>query len=374
MNQLLLSFVLSLSLFFPSLSSAQSIFDSLYEAQTLPVYFETGKYQLDAAAEQVLDALSLSFKDLSTDKTLRITAYTDDVGGAIFNEKLAQQRGEAVANALKKRGVPANAIISVLAYGERKPAALNSTEEGRRLNRRALIEVAKKVPMRVFEGRISDKKTGAGIESLVTFQTKTRKDSVQTDTTGRYSVKLPKDSVVRMEIQAKDHFFESTTFKVFGSPELYKKYKVSPDIQLSPAEPGESAILRNLFFVGDQDVLLKMSEPELPKILRFLQLNPDLIIEVGGHINLPYPEKNNYVLAPGQTPAEYMLSKQELYKQHLSEARAKTVYIWLLKHGIPKERMTFKGYNNSKMLFPHTIDQFEQEQNRRVEITVTGKL
>jgi len=367
-------FPLVLSLLVPSLVSAQSIFDSLYEAQTILLYFDSGKHLLHADAEQELDAGMLITNGLSADKTLRITAHADSVGGFQYNEKLAKRRAASVAEALKKRGVPQSAIISITSFGERQLATHSATEEGLRLNRRAVIEIARKIPMSVFEGRVTDSKTGAGLESVVTFSSKTRNDSVQTDTSGRYSVRLPKDSVVRREVQAKEHFFESATFKVFGSPELYKKYKVSPDIQLPPATPGETAILRNLFFMGDQDVLLQVSKPELPKILKFLHLNPDLVIEIGGHINLPYPKKHNFTLAPGQTPEAYILSKQDSWKKDLSTRRAKTVFVWLVQNGIPQERMTFKGYDNTKMLFPHTINAQEQEQNRRVEITVIGKM
>ncbi len=359
--------------FFPAVFSAQSIFDSLYQAKTSTVYFATGQHHLDAEAERVLDSVLFGYNASNGAQTLRITAHTDSVGSASFNEKLAKRRGVEVAQAFKKRGVAESALISVVSFGERKPVVQNNSEEGRGLNRRASIEVAKKIPMSVFEGRVTDSKTGEGLESIVSFRSKTRRDSVKTDTTGHYSVRLPKDSVVRMEVQARDHFFESNVFKVYGSPELYKKYKISPDIQLPPADSGASIAVRNIFFVGDEAILLEMSKPELPNILRFLQLNPELVIEIGGHINLPYPKQHNYKLAPGQTPAEFIFSKEEPWRQKLSQKRAETVYAWLVQHGIPKERMSFKGYNNSKMLFPHATDAKEQEQNRRVEITIIGK-
>lgn len=359
--------------FFPAVLSAQSIFDSLYQAKVSTVYFVTGESKLSIEAERVLDSVLLAFQASKGAQTLRVTAHTDSVGSAAFNEKLANQRAAAVAQWLQKKGVPESALISVVAFGERQPIARNQTEEGRRLNRRASIEVARKIPMSVFEGKITDSKTGAGIETTITFRSKTRQDSVQTDTTGRYSVSLPKDSVVRMEVQARDHFFETAVFKVFGSPELYKKFNVSPNIQLPPADSGSSVPIRNLFFVGDEAILLEISKPELPNVLRFLQMNPELVIEIGGHINLPYPKNHNFKLAPGQTPAEYKFSKEEPWRQMLSQKRAETVYAWLVQHGIPKERMTFKGYNNSQMLYPHATDAKEQEQNRRVEIKVIRK-
>ena len=44
--------------------------------------------------------------------------------------------------------------------------------------------------------------------------------------------------------------------------------KIPPlDIELQPANEGEVADIENLYFVGDQAILLPKSEPELPKIL-----------------------------------------------------------------------------------------------------------
>ncbi len=354
--------------------SAQSVFDSLYSTQSMELYFATGKADLDIESQRVLDSVVTIFNRLQVGKMVRITAHTDSVGGSESNESLSKHRAAAVSGWLEKHGVPSAAIVSVKTYGERSPAAPNATETGRRRNRRATIEVAQVVPMATFAGRVTDKTTGQGVVASITFRTKTRMDSTQTDTSGRYSVRLPKDSVVKVETQAKDYFFESVAMKVMGSPELYKKYKVSPDIQLPPAKPGEKVILRNLFFIGDAAMLLKVSEPELPKILKFMQLNPDLMIEIGGHVNVPYPQEHNFKLASWQTPADYAMSKEKPWKYKLSQDRAEMVYGYLVRNGIAKSRMTFKGYLNSQMLFPHATSTQEYEQNRRVEIKVTGKL
>ncbi|MBC7776434.1 MAG: OmpA family protein [Phycisphaerae bacterium] len=353
--------------------SAQSLFDSLYDARILEVHFASGKADLDPDSKRILDTVLLYFQNMRGEKTVRITAHTDSVGNSIYNEKLSERRAAAVSNWLTTNGLPENAFISVTAFGERTPILSNHTEQGRYQNRRATVEIARRVPMTMLEGRVTDKSTGEGVETTVAFRTKTRQDSTRTDTMGRYRVQLPKDSIVKIEVVAKDYFFESITMKILGSPELYKKYNLSPDIVLPPATPGKKAVLRDLFFMGDQAILLKASEPELPKILKFMQLNPDLVIEIGGHVNVPYPKKHNFKLKPGQTPADYIMEKQESWKQSLSGRRAKTVRDYLLNHGIPASRMTLKGYKNAQMLFPHATDSNGQEMNRRVEIMVTGR-
>lgn len=332
---------------------AQSLFDSLYSASYVEVFFSTGKADLNAEALTTLDSIAQFFSQNERFRLLRITAHTDSIGEKDNNESLAARRAMAVRKALVQRGV-ADEKIQTRAFGERSPVMTNSTESGRQRNRRATVEAVLSVPMTTFKGQIKDRETGKGVQALVNFRSKTRMDSTQTDSTGHYHVRLPKDSIVKVEAVAKNYFFEDFTTRIFGSPELYKKYKINTDIELPPAKPGEKAVLRNLFFVGDQAILLKMSEPELPKILKFMQVNPELRVEIAGHINKPGKP------IPEPDPGE----------MDLSINRARVVHDYLLRNGIPAERLRFKGYGNSEMMFPHALSPKESEQNRRVEIRV----
>ena len=332
---------------------AQSLFDSLYSASYVEVFFSTGKADLNAEALTTLDSIAQFFSQNERFRLLRITAHTDSIGEKDNNESLAARRAMAVRKALVQRGV-ADEKIQTRAFGERSPVMTNSTESGRQRNRRATVEAVLSVPMTTFKGQIKDRETGKGVQALVNFRSKTRMDSTRTDSTGHYHVRLPKDSIVKVEAVAKNYFFEDFTTRIFGSPELYKKYKINTDIELPPAKPGEKAVLRNLFFVGDQAILLKMSEPELPKILKFMQVNPELRVEIAGHINKPGKP------IPEPDPGE----------MDLSINRARVVHDYLLRNGIPAERLRFKGYGNSEMMFPHALSPKESEQNRRVEIRV----
>ena len=236
---------------FPSLQ-AQSLFDSLYDIRTLEVHFASRKADLESSEKLVLDSALIHFKGIPGTKTIRITAHTDAEGNADMNEKLSLRRANAVSKWLISNGLPEASIISVKALGERIPVGSNDTETGRYQNRRATVEIARKIPMSLLEGRVTDKSTGLGLDATILFRSKTRLDSTRTDSTGRYSVFLPKDSIVNIEVAKKDYFFESMTMKIFGSPELYKKYKLSPDIVLPPAKPGEALVLRDFYFMGGE--------------------------------------------------------------------------------------------------------------------------
>ena len=69
-----------------------------------------------------------------------VLGHTDSVGSDAYNQRLSEQRAQAVANYLTARGInPAR--IATRGYGESMPIADNSTEMGRAANRRVEIKV-----------------------------------------------------------------------------------------------------------------------------------------------------------------------------------------------------------------------------------------
>ncbi len=339
----------------PSILPAQSIFDSLRVAARTELYFDFGQDQIRPDAAALLDSFARTWAALESAHSVRITAHTDSVGSLANNLALSERRAGAVRQALAERGIPAG-NIALRYFGEVRPAATNSTETGRQHNRRATLEALTSIPMAPFSGQVQDEKTGAGIPAVVHFSTRTLRDSAATDPEGFFSVHLPQDSVVKTETYAQGYFFGAAMQRMYGTPEMLERMRKQPPVlTLRPAQAGEKAILEHLFFVGNQAVLLKTSEPELPKVLRFMQVNPNLRVEVAGHINNP-------IKASGAL---------DDWEWELSVNRAKLVYDYLLKNGIAAARMTYKGYGNTEMLFPNQgATEAQQEQNRRVEIRV----
>ncbi len=74
-----------------------------------------------------------------------VEGHTDSVGTDQYNQRLSERRAEAVRNVLvNEYGVQGNRVNSV-GYGESRPVADNSTEEGRQINRRVEAEVEAQV-------------------------------------------------------------------------------------------------------------------------------------------------------------------------------------------------------------------------------------
>ena len=67
-----------------------------------------------------------------------IEGHTDSVGSDSYNEELSQRRAQAVADALRTRGVAADRY-EAKGLGKSFPVASNATNAGRQQNRRVEI-------------------------------------------------------------------------------------------------------------------------------------------------------------------------------------------------------------------------------------------
>jgi outer membrane protein OmpA-like peptidoglycan-associated protein len=98
------------------------------------VTFEFNKSRLTLDAKKVLDFVGQSVK-AHPEAKIEIGGYTDSVGSAAYNQRLSLARARAVRVYLMQLGVPADQLTAV-GYGEARPVASNTTEEGRAQNRR----------------------------------------------------------------------------------------------------------------------------------------------------------------------------------------------------------------------------------------------
>jgi outer membrane protein OmpA-like peptidoglycan-associated protein len=105
------------------------------------IFFDIGKATLREESFPELDRLLVLLQQ-NPKLEIEISGHTDNVGGDASNMKLSNERAEAVTTYLNYRGITVNRIIAK-GYGKTKPAATNSTEEGRQLNRRVEFTILK---------------------------------------------------------------------------------------------------------------------------------------------------------------------------------------------------------------------------------------
>jgi outer membrane protein OmpA-like peptidoglycan-associated protein len=102
------------------------------------VLFDTGRSTLKPGADRDLDRLAHALKDNNSNTRVLIEGHTDSVGSDSYNEELSQRRAQAVADALRTRGVPAERY-EAKGLGKAFPVASNDTAAGRQQNRRVEI-------------------------------------------------------------------------------------------------------------------------------------------------------------------------------------------------------------------------------------------
>ncbi|MEI8048743.1 MAG: OmpA family protein [Bacteroidota bacterium] len=106
---------------------------------TYDVYHFASASPAITGADAKLDELYSYLKD-NPKATVKITAYTDNVGAVEYNLALSEQRAAAVFNYLVAKGIDAGRM-KYSGKGVENPVADNSTKEGRQKNRRAEFEI-----------------------------------------------------------------------------------------------------------------------------------------------------------------------------------------------------------------------------------------
>jgi outer membrane protein OmpA-like peptidoglycan-associated protein len=98
------------------------------------VLFQTGKYELKPEARERLAKVSgilLAYSSLK----VAIEGHTDSVGTDDYNQRLSEQRAEAVRDYFVSQGVASQAVTA-RGLGKSQPIASNDTSDGRQRNRR----------------------------------------------------------------------------------------------------------------------------------------------------------------------------------------------------------------------------------------------
>jgi outer membrane protein OmpA-like peptidoglycan-associated protein len=105
------------------------------------IYFRTGSAELDSASEPLLDT-GADIAKRCPSVGFDVEGHTDSVGGHRYNHALSEKRAQSVVDYLAHKGVSASRIHAA-GYGETRPVASNTSEEGRAKNRRIEFKVHK---------------------------------------------------------------------------------------------------------------------------------------------------------------------------------------------------------------------------------------
>ena len=106
-----------------------------FDSRTLQ--FELDRAELMPGSKEALVAVVDYLRELP-EVVVTIAGHTCWLGTEAHNQKLAEQRAQAVANFIVSQGIGPDRLV-VEAVGEAQPVATNQTEEGRERNRRVEV-------------------------------------------------------------------------------------------------------------------------------------------------------------------------------------------------------------------------------------------
>ena len=104
------------------------------------VKFPVDSAKLSPEAQERLTAFADKLKNDNRNVYLEIQGHTDARGPATLNERLGEERAEAVRRFMNQHGVPLNRMATI-SYGKAEPVADNKTRTGRAQNRRVVMVV-----------------------------------------------------------------------------------------------------------------------------------------------------------------------------------------------------------------------------------------
>ncbi|WP_372772461.1 OmpA family protein [Mangrovibacterium sp.] len=268
------------------------------------------------------------------------TRFKDDLGWS-----KPVNLGYPINSFLDERGMIVDASGTNAYYSSNRPGS-----KGIDIYRFKLNKDVQPIPVSYVKGYVVDRISGNPLSAEVELMDiETSRLIAKTETglgNGEFLMCLPMGKEYAFNVSKTGYLFFSENFALKQSRDVNDPFILQ--IQLSPVQVGNSAVLRNIFFETDSYELLTQSKAELGQLIAFLNQNPNVEIEIGGH--------TDHVGA-------------EDYNQILSENRAKAVYLYLANSGIEKARLTYKGYGYSSPIAGNDTPD-GRSQNRRTEFKI----
>jgi len=260
-------------------------------------------------------------------------------------------------------------IYQITFLGPEKPFQLNSEDNllanvtqplKEKVVEKQVSALSKRIT--ILKGAITNCKTlepvHASLELIDIDENKTLATFESNETTGKYLISLPSGKNYGLIVRKDEYLFHSENFNISDSA-AYEE--VEKDICLKKIEVGSVIVLKNIFYDYNKASLRDASKNELDRLIKLLNENPTIKIELSAHTDS---------------------RGSNAYNQKLSQRRAQSCVDYLIKGGIATERLVSKGYGETvliktdaeiaKLTFEEEKEAAHQE-NRRTEFKITEK-
>ncbi|MGM0650867.1 MAG: OmpA family protein [Bacteroidota bacterium] len=165
------------------------------------------------------------------------------------------------------------------------------------------------------------------------------------DASGKFSIQLPGPDKYQIKI------------KGVGTEQDYQELEI-PKLQPNQSygtfeltikfDPPRLFTLDNVYFDTGKATIRKESNDQLNELKEYLELKPDIRVEIAGHTDHVGTEEDN---------------------MDLSQRRAEAVKNWLVRRGIDVDRIEAKGYGETQPVADNETEEGRQ-QNRRTEVRI----
>jgi outer membrane protein OmpA-like peptidoglycan-associated protein len=212
-----------------------------------------------------------------------------------------------------------------------------------------LPKILRPQPVALVKGKVVNSKTGEPLTDVRIFfedLTTGKEMGVATSdaVTGEFQIALPSGSNYGY-LAEKPGFLSVHANIDLSKMEEYNEVK--KNLLLAPIEAGQSITVNNIFFDANKTVLKKESYRELIRLIKAMNDNPGMHIEISAYADDSGSDAANL---------------------KLSEKRTAAVSEYLEKNGIDKNRITVKAYGRPKAI---AVSEEVRQQNRRVEFKIT---
>ena len=266
------------------------------------VFFDSNKFELSGTEMLRLNNWINTNKEI---KIVGIHGFCDEDGSVDFNDTLAKKRIDFVSNCIKGK-LKIRDDFKTRNFGEKHQLSKIKAE-----NRKVTLFYLESKDIIREEELLGIKKEKPKTKPEITY---------------------PKTLIVNNPNGTKSEF-------VLDIPFMKK---------VASAAVGEKLKIKNLNFQLNTFIITPDSRSKLYELLYIMQLNPDLNIEIQGH-----------------------LCCSSVDKQDLSTQRAKAIYSFLIINDIKKSRLSYKGFGSKDPIFPlPEKSEAERAANRRVEIMI----
>ena len=214
-----------------------------------------------------------------------------------------------------------------------------------------LLEREKPNPVVLISGNVYNAKTNQPLSASLVYETlpdgEEAGNGISNPADGAFKIVLPYNRNYSIRATA-DHFFSISENLNLDSLVKTGYKEIHKDLYLVPIEIGQVVRLNNVFFDFDKWDLRPESFIELNRVVKLLNENPAIEIEMSAHTDSRGSDEYNF---------------------KLSDNRARSVMEYIISKGIDSSRITSHGYGETKPVASNDTDEGRQ-LNRRVEFKI----